>query len=199
MKKIPDLSDSLDGLVAKELLEENDASDYSNNIDIRLAENNVTSESLLYRLERAKALPSFSAFLNGMYMGNSDTFTFTESSQKWFGSSAFGLRVRVPIFSSLGRTASSQKAKLSLLQAETQLIETKAKIFVDWQNALNNFSLAKQNYQTAQDNVALAERIEQKTPPNSLKDWWGALNSAKRKYNCIKRSKIFFKACDKSF
>ena len=170
----PSLSDSLDGLVAKELLEENDASDYSNNIDIRLAENNVTSESLLYRLERAKALPSFSAFLNGMYMGNSDTFTFTESSQKWFGSSAFGLRVRVPIFSSLGRTASSQKAKLSLMQAETQLIETKAKIFVDWQNALNNFSLAKQNYQTAQDNVALAERIERK---NTTKFFEGLVGS----------------------
>ena len=170
----PSLSDSLDSLVAKELLEENDASDYSNNIDIRLAENNVTSESLLYRLERAKALPSFSAFLNGMYMGNSDTFTFTESSQKWFGSSAFGLRVRVPIFSSLGRTASSQKAKLSLMQAETQLIETKAKIFVDWQNALNNFSLAKQNYQTAQDNVALAERIERK---NTTKFFEGLVGS----------------------
>ena len=170
----PSLSDSLDGLVAKELLEENDAADYSNNIDIRLAENNVTSESLLYRLERAKALPSFSAFLNGMYMGNSDTFTFTKSSQKWFGSSAFGLRVRVPIFSSLGRTASSQKAKLSLMQAETQLIETKAKIFVDWQNALNNFSLAKQNYQTAQDNVALAERIERK---NTTKFFEGLVGS----------------------
>ena len=56
-------------------------------------------------------------------------------SQKWFGASAFGLRVRVPIFSSLGRTAGSQKAKLSLLQAETQLIETKAQVFVEWQNA----------------------------------------------------------------
>ena len=174
ISETPELTDALDSLVAKELLEENDSSNYANNIDIRLAENNVTSESLLYRLERAKALPSFSAFLNGMYMGNSDTFTFTEASQKWFGSSAFGLRVRVPIFSSLGRTASSQKAKLSLMQAENQLIETKAKIFVDWQNALNNFTLAKENYQTAQENVSLAERIEQK---NTTKFFEGLVGS----------------------
>ena len=160
-KKIK-LTESLEILVTKEILEDKNTDDYSNNIDIRLAENNVTSESLLYRLERAKALPSFSAFLNGMYMGNSDTFTFTQSNQKWFGSSAFGLRVRVPIFSSLGRTASSQKAKLSLLQAETQLIETKAKVYVEWQNAKNNYSLAIDNFQTAKENVALAERIERK-------------------------------------
>ena len=160
-KKIK-LTETLEILVTKEILEDKSTDDYSNNIDIRLAENNVTSESLLYRLERAKALPSFSAFINGMYMGNSDTFTFTQSNQKWFGSSAFGLRVRVPIFSSLGRTASSQKAKLSLLQAETQLIETKAKVYVEWQNAKNNYSLAIDNFQTAKENVALAERIERK-------------------------------------
>lgn len=160
-KKI-DLTETLEILATKEILEDKSTDDYSNNIDIRLAENNVTSESLLYRLERAKALPSFSAFINGMYMGNSDTFTFTQSNQKWFGSSAFGLRVRVPIFSSLGRTASSQKAKLSLLQAETQLIETKAKVYVEWQNAKNNYSLAIDNFQTAKENVALAERIERK-------------------------------------
>ena len=160
-KKIK-LTETLEILVTKEILEDKNTDDYSNNIDLRLAENNVTSESLLYRLERAKALPSFSAFLNGMYMGNSDTFTFTQSNQKWFGSSAFGLRVRVPIFSSLGRTASSQKAKLSLLQAETQLIETKAKVYVEWQNAKNNYSLAIDNFQTAKENVALAERIERK-------------------------------------
>ena len=160
-KKIK-LTETLEILVTKEILEDKNTDDYSNNIDLRLAENNVTSESLLYRLERAKALPSFSAFLNGMYMGNSDTFTFTQSNQKWFGSSAFGLRVRVPIFSSLGRTANSQKAKLSLLQAETQLIETKAKVYVEWQNAKNNYSLAIDNFQTAKENVALAERIERK-------------------------------------
>lgn len=174
ISEAPALSDDLAGLTTRQLLGEQNTEDYSNNIDIRLAENNVTSESLLYRLERAKALPSFSAFINGMYMGNSNEFTFTDRDQKWFGSSAFGLRVRVPIFSSLGRTAGSQKAKLSLLQAETQLIETKAQVFVEWQNAQNNFSLAKENYTTAQDNVALAERIEQK---NTTKFFEGLVGS----------------------
>ena len=63
-KKI-DLTETLEILATKEILEDKSTDDYSNYIDIRLSENNVTSESLLYRLERAKALPSFSAFITG--------------------------------------------------------------------------------------------------------------------------------------
>ena len=58
--------------------------------------------------------------------------------------------------------ASAQKAKLSVLQAETKLIEVKAQIYVDWQNALNNYALAKEEHATALENLSLAERIEKK-------------------------------------
>lgn len=166
----PALSESLEEITARYLLGNNESNDYANNIDIRLAENNVTQETFLYRLEKAKGLPSFSAFLNGSYMGNSNEFTFTDKDQKWFGAAAFGLRLRVPIFSSLGRSAGSQKAKLSLLQAETQLIEIKSQVFVDWQNAQNKVALARENYATALERLALAERIEQK---NNIKFFEG--------------------------
>lgn len=158
----PQLSNSLEELTALHLLEEKPSSSYDNNIDIRLAENEVTTNGFLYRLERAKALPSFSAFLNGSYMGNNEEFAFTESTQKWFGAAAFGFRMRIPVFSSLGRTASAQKAKLSVLQSETKLIEVKAQVFVEWQNALNSFALAKEEHATALENLSLAQRIEQK-------------------------------------
>ena len=85
----PQLTDSLDALTARHLLETTPTTDYNNNIDIRLAEDNVVSEQLLYRLERAKGLPSFSAFLNGNYMGNSNDFTFTQRDQKMVWSSSF--------------------------------------------------------------------------------------------------------------
>lgn len=156
------LSNSLAELTALSVFKSDIPKDYSNNIDLRLSENNVTSEKLLYRLERAKNLPSFSAFINGNYMGNSNTFTFLDAEQKWFGSSAFGLRVRVPIFSSFGRKAGSQKAKLSLDQAELSLIETKAEVFVAYQKATHDFRLAQENFSTAQESLNLAERIEQK-------------------------------------
>ena len=95
------LSETLEEIATRHSLEDTETSTYNNNIDIRLAENNVTQETFLYRLEKAKGLPSLKAFINGNYMGNSNEFTFTQSDQKWFGSSAFGLSVKIPIFSSL--------------------------------------------------------------------------------------------------
>ena len=63
-------------------------------------------------------------------MGNSNEFTFTDKEQKWFGSSAFGLRLEVH-FSSFGRHAKITKAKLSLQQAEKNLTEVKSKVYVE--------------------------------------------------------------------
>ena len=156
------LTDQLDALTVQHMLTDDPNATYNNNIDIRLAEQNIITEKLLVKYEKAKGLPSISAFINGAYAGNSDTFTFTDRDQKWFGSSAFGLQMRVPIFSSLGRTAGTQKAKLKLQQAETQLIETRSQVFVQWENAQNNFALAKDNYNTAKESLKLAERIEAK-------------------------------------
>ena len=100
-------------------------SDISKNIDVRIAENNVDSKKLLYRLEQSKYLPSISAFINGFYTGNNDEFTFSDQRQKWFGSSVFGLSIKLPIFSSFARSAKTQKAKLSFEQAKINLEETK--------------------------------------------------------------------------
>jgi outer membrane protein len=96
--------------------------DIQNNIDIRIADNNVKAEALLLKLEKSKALPKVNAFINRTYTGNSNDFTFADSDQKWYGSSLLGLNVKIPIFSSLGRNASTQKAKISLDQAKTQFV-----------------------------------------------------------------------------
>ena len=75
----------------------------SNNIDIKIAENNFLSESLLYKYEKSKFLPSLKAFINGSYTGNNEKFDFAKNNQKWFGSSLFGLSLDIPLFSSFSK------------------------------------------------------------------------------------------------
>ena len=157
-----ELTDNLEGLVLKSTTLETVDSGYENNIDLRIAENKIITEELMYRLEKAKSLPSLTAFVNGAYMGNNENFTFTEKDQKWFGSSAIGLRVKIPIFSSFGRTASSQKAKIILEQAKTSFEETKGKIHVEYEQAINNYQLAIKKHFNTKDQLDLAERIEKK-------------------------------------
>ena len=169
------LSDSLEVLTTPDLFKITDENfKIENNIDIKIAENNLLSESLLYRYERSKSLPRISAFLNGNYTGNSESFTFTNVDQKWFGASLFGVQLEVPLFSSLKRRASSQKAKISVSQARSLLKETKERIFIETQAASNKYKLAVENYFTSKENLALANRIKNK---NQIKYFEGMVGS----------------------
>ena len=169
------LSDSLEVLTTPDLFKITDENfKIENNIDIKIAENNLLSESLLYRYERSKSLPRISAFLNGNYTGNSESFTFTNVDQKWFGASLFGVQLQVPLFSSLKRRASSQKAKISVSQARSLLKETKERIFIETQAASNKYKLAVENYFTSKENLALANRIKNK---NQIKYFEGMVGS----------------------
>ena len=170
------LSDELDDIFNEDLYFESlpNTDNIDNNIDIRIADNNVKSEALKLKLEQSKALPKVNAFINQTYTGNSNEFTFTDIDQKWYGSSLLGLNVKIPIFSSLGRSANTQKAKISLDQAKTQLEETQSKIRIDANAALNEYQLAIDNYYTEKENLRLAERIEQK---NQTKFFEGMIQS----------------------
>jgi outer membrane protein TolC len=148
--------------------------DLSNNLDIKIAENNLLSENLLYKYERSKSLPRLSAFLNGNYTGNSESFSFLQSDQKWFGASLFGINLQIPLFSSLRRSALSQKAKIAVSQAETKLTETQERILIEVQAAENEYQLAVENYFTKKENLDLASRIEEK---NQIKYFEGVTSS----------------------
>jgi len=158
------LTDDLEDIFSEELYFETlpSVENIENNIDIRIADNNVKAESLLLKLEKSKALPKVNAFVNRTFTGNSNEFTFTDSDQKWYGSTLLGLNVKIPIFSSLGRNASTQKAKISLDQAKTHLEETQSKVRIEVDAALSDYQLSIDNYYTEKENLRLAERIERK-------------------------------------
>ena len=170
------LKDELDTLTTASLFEfpTETAPKIENNIDVKIAQNNFASEGLLYKLERSKNMPRLSAFLNGNYTGNSETFSFTEANQKWFGASMLGVKLQVPIFSSFMRRANSQKAKIAVAQAETNLNETQERIYIEIQAATNEYQLAVENYFTTKENLALATRIKEK---NQIKYFEGLASS----------------------
>ena len=159
-----ELVDNLEALTTEGLFDEKFESDSSldNNIDIKIASSNLKSESLLYKYEKSKNLPRLAAFLSGNYTGNSQTFSFVNSDQKWFGAALVGVNLQIPIFSSFKRRAQTQKAKIAVEQAETTLEETQERINIEFQAALNEYELAVETYFTNKENLALANLIEQK-------------------------------------
>lgn len=145
---------TLDLLVAEESVE--------NTIDYRIAENDTKSKELLLKLEKSKALPTLNSFINGGYSAFGNEFNFTDSDQKWFGSSLLGVSLNIPIFSSLGRSAATQRAKINLEKAKDDLTETEQKIRLQIASAKSDYQYAVEDYDNKKQNLNLAERIEVK-------------------------------------
>ena len=158
------LTDSLDSLAETHINLEliSQPFNLSNHIDLKIAENDRESKRLLMQLEKSKALPSLSAFVNYGKQAFSDTFTFFRGNQQWFDSSLMGVSLNVPIFSSLGRKAKTAQARIALETADVRLEETKQRLSLLAKKAKNEYQLSIENYTTAKRNVELSERIEKK-------------------------------------
>lgn len=132
------------------------------NVDYKLAENLNEQRFYEWKLARSRALPTLNAFINYGSSAYSESFDFFSGDQEWFDSSIMGFDLNIPIFSSLKRSASTQRAKIALEKAKTQLTEAEQQIRLQLENAKNDYTLAINNYETAKQNLLLSERIENK-------------------------------------
>ena len=158
------LKDNLDNL-AKQNIDLNAMSSEFNvqeNIDYKIGQNTLESNRLLVKLEKSKALPSLAANVNFGYNTFANDFTVFNSNQKWFNYSNLGVALNIPIFSSLGRSARTQQAKIAYEQSKTQLKETEQKLLLEYQTAKNNYEYSVELYNVSKENLSLAERIEHK-------------------------------------
>ncbi|PHR73584.1 MAG: transporter [Lutibacter sp.] len=158
------LTETLENLTSKNISLDllNAENDVENTIDYKIATNDKRSKELLLKLEKSKALPSLSAFINGGYTANSDAFTFTNSNQKWFGSSLFGVSLNVPIFSSGARNAKTQRARINLEKSNENLTETEQQLRLQIASAKSDYQFVIEDYENKKQNLNLAERIEKK-------------------------------------
>ena len=157
------LKDNLDQLASENVVL-NSSSEFSvtNSIDYKIGQNNEEASRLLLKLEKSKALPSLSANANFGYNSFSNTFSFLERDQNWFNFSNIGVGLNIPIFSSLGRTARTQQAKIAYEQAKTQLKETEQKLLLEFEKSKTDYEFSVEQYAVAKENLRLAERIENK-------------------------------------
>ncbi|ADV49069.1 outer membrane efflux protein [Cellulophaga algicola DSM 14237] len=158
------LSDNLDDLAQQEtdLAFVDTAFNLNNNVDYKMALNLNEQRALELKLQRSKALPTLNAFINFGSSAYSDQFNFFKSETEWFDYSIFGVDLNIPIFSSLKRSASTQRAKIALEKAKTQLTEAEQQIKLQLKKAQSDYILAVEQYATYKENLALAERIENK-------------------------------------
>lgn len=134
----------------------------TDNINYQMAANFQEQRALELKLQKSKALPTLAAAANLGYNSYSNTFSFTNSNQKWNEYSNLGMSLSVPIFSSFGRSAKTQQAKIAFEQAKTQLTQTEQQLKLQYEKAKSDFDFSIEEYATAKSNLNLADRIEKK-------------------------------------
>jgi outer membrane protein TolC len=158
------LTDKLDTLSASnlDLAFSQGGFEVTNNINYQMATNFTEQRSLELKLERSKALPSLGAAVNFGYNSFANDFSFASKDQKWNKFSNFGVSLSVPIFSSFGRQAKTQQAKIALDQAKTQLTQTEQQLKLEYEKVKSEYDFSIEEYATSKSNLNLAERIERK-------------------------------------
>ena len=145
-----------------------------NVVDYKIAFNDLKGKELLLKLEKSKALPTIDAFLNGSYSGNNNQFGFLDSSQNWFGASLFGVSMKIPVFSSFGRSASTKKARLNFEKSKSLLKETSEKIKLEISRARSEYEFAVEDLDIKKEALELSGNIAQK---NEIKFFEGLTTS----------------------
>ncbi|PKA98495.1 outer membrane protein TolC [Flavobacteriaceae bacterium MAR_2009_75] len=158
------LEENLDNLAVEQIDFQLMETDFNieNNVDYKIAINLTEQRFYELKLAKSRALPTLNSFINYGSSSFSDKFNFLGGDQDWFDSSVLGLDLNIPIFSSGKRSASTARAKIALAKAETQLSEAEEQIRLQLEKAKSDYILAIEEYNTAKENLRLAERIENK-------------------------------------
>ena len=136
--------------------------DPKGNINYLISQNFVDQRNLEMKLQKSKALPTLAAGVNFGYNSFGNTFSFLNSSQRYFNYSNLGISLNVPLFSSFARSARTQQAKIALEKAKTDLTDAEQKLKLGYQNAKSNYEYSIEQYNSSKENLKLAERIEKK-------------------------------------
>jgi outer membrane protein len=158
------LTDTLDDLSKKnlEVSVQNNSFNPQNTIEFQIILNVTNQKRLLLKLEKSKALPSLGAALNFGYNSFANQFTFFDMNQKWNNYSNLGMSLSIPIFSSFGRSAKTQQAKIAYQVALNNEKDLAQKLKLQYEKSKSDFDFSIEQYATSKTNLSLAERIEKK-------------------------------------
>ena len=157
------LLDTLERLVGIEMVEELPTDfDLTKNVDYRMVQNLTEQRSLELKLAKSKALPTLSSSFSLGANAFGDTFDFLSTDKKYFNTAILGVNLQIPLFSSLLRSANTQRAKIADLKAQNTKTETERLLALQFETLTSAITLAREQVVTTKDNLDLAQRIADK-------------------------------------
>lgn len=157
------LTDQLSDLLEASLLSESKVFMLYQNIDFQMMQTQIALADLQTKRDQSAYLPQLSAFFNAQTNAMRDEFDFFDSKGVWFPTTVWGFSLNIPIWSSGSRSSKVQQAKLSRVKLDESSKQLNTALKLEVQTAENNFQLHTKEYKNSIKNIALSERIYQKT------------------------------------
>jgi outer membrane protein len=132
-------------------------------IDYQVTLGALGMQQLDLKNQRSKRLPTLGAFYNLQTNAQRNEFSFFDTSEPWFPIQLWGIQLNVPIFAGLSTNKSIGKARVEVQRMTDLTAMTKEAIQLQYNSARTEYTYALQNYGATKDNLALAEKILEKT------------------------------------
>lgn len=132
-------------------------------IDFQLMETQVRLQELSLKREKSAYLPTMAGYFSYSRKAMRDEFNFFDSEQSWYPTTLVGIKLEVPIWSSGTRHTKIQQAQLNLQKSITSRDMVGQALMLQYEQARIGYLSALDKYQHEKENVAIAEKILNKT------------------------------------
>jgi len=159
------LTNGLEDIISAQDIEKALAGSFylADNVDYRLIQTQEGLAEMNLKNERAQYWPSVAAFYSLAWAAQRNSFNFFDFDNRWYRSQAIGINLNIPLFKSGSQRARVQQASIALDQARKTTRQVSQGLLLEEAQAKNDLSSAFENYINMRDNMALAQKVYDKT------------------------------------
>jgi outer membrane protein len=153
------LEDVMSGQTSEQLLSKELSVEGST--QYQLAEGQMDLQMLNVRKEQSTFLPSINMFLSHQQNAFANDFDFFSSDQDWFGSTLFGVNLKLPIFNSGLKYFNIQAAKVEYEKSKNNFELAHQSLQMQQESAKNTYLLKLDLFLSTQQLMAVIERVKE--------------------------------------
>lgn len=164
------------------------------NVDYISLEKTKEIRLMQVKLEKTAYQPTLAASINLQTNAQRNSWDFFSPDGKWYASSAFGVNLIVPIWSSGERRAKVKQAQIAFEQINVQQDQLKVSLNLQYQTALNEYFNAFTVYQNRDKSRKVAAKIFQTTSIKFTEGMAGSLDILNTQNQFLESERAFIEA-----
>ncbi|NQV03550.1 MAG: TolC family protein [Bacteroidia bacterium] len=141
----------------------NSSFDYNSNINYRLLKKQEYLVLMQFKLAKTAYQPSILGFVDLSTNAQREVWNFFDSKQRWFTSSAWGLQLNIPIWSSGGRKFAVDQAAINVDKMKVLDKQTRTSLNLQVETVRNDFNTSYLVFLNKKKSLHTASKIYEQT------------------------------------